>query len=744
MRLAMLVPTGLFLRVRALVAVAGLASVALTCAACASEGDPNAAAGAAANGNQNGTGNGNNTTTGVACAPGSQLECKPEIRVNEKTGAEVKSGKAIAVNAGDIAVGQTRSFEFRISNAGNHPLTVSRVDLTYVGKAGEAEPAFTCVVVGPDATTACKEFKFPVINPAKAEGTTVVAFEVRFKKLDEDKRTAVLTIQSDDKSSNKAANMTVTFGTETGLPKLKLAPSELDFGFVALDKEKVVAVKMLNVGNADLVVTAIDLTGLDAKLFTAIVEGKEYATGAVATLDPAVVIKPGASVDLKLLYKGKDDKPHNGELYLQTNDPSVNEGGSGKKRASVKVNSTGPCLIVEPKHVAFGATAVGQAKKQKVTLKSCGDQAVEVNAIELDADGNKNFVLSWVGAAGGKPPTASAPLIVPVNGDAKLELTYSPDKLSPLVAGQPKADKSGLTIRSNTVLGESKVTMEGVGSSGDCPTGIITVLEGDTVVPQTMLHLDGKQSYANGGATIGTYEWEVTQPTGSVALFQPNAKKQSVQFQPNVAGKYTFRLHVTDQTGKKSCFPAEKLVEVLPDQAMHVELLWKTPGDKDETNEGPGAGSDLDLHVTHQFASGQDYDKDGVPDPWFAATYDCFWYNKNPEWGSYDPNIDDNPSLDRDDTDGAGPENLNLTLPEDGRKYAIGVHYFNDFGLGASQATVRVFVYGDLQFELTSTNLIKGDLWYVATVDWPSGVISGKKDKNNKFFITAKYPAPEL
>ena len=40
--------------------------------------------------------------------------------------------------------------------------------------------------------------------------------------------------------------------------------------------------------------------------------------------------------------------------------------------------------------------------------------------------------------------------------------------------------------------------------------------------------------------------------------------------------------------------------------------------------------------------------------------FDCFWFNAHPNWGSFDPSVDDDPGLDRDDTDGAGPENLFL------------------------------------------------------------------------------------
>jgi len=182
----------------------------------------------------------------------------------------------------------------------------------------------------------------------------------------------------------------------------------------------------------------------------------------------------------------------------------------------------------------------------------------------------------------------------------------------------------------------------------------------------------------------------------------------------------------------------------VPDEAIHVELLWNTPGDKDQSDEGPEAGADMDLHFAHAYGSGLDFDGDGKADPWFDPKYDCFWFNKSPEWGSYDPNTDDNPSLDRDDTDGAGPENLNLTLPEAGLTYNVGVHYFDDHGKGPSEADVRIYIYGQLKFQQKSNDLQHKDMWYVATIAWPTGAITAKGNKKKPFFVTSKYPHPEL
>ena len=687
------------------------------------------------------------TPTGstVTCSSGGKIDCTPIIEIHDEAGSSITSGTVVPVEIGDLQANSTKVMKYKITNSGNSALTVSQISLTYAAAAPtETDPAFSCTL--DDGQTPCAGYKFPQVNPLGYGGTTAINFQIKFLKYDDQlKRSATLHVLSNDKSPKKATNIVVAFSTAAGQAKIKVQPADMDFSFVQIGGTKNEDVQVLNVGNSDLTICDIDLTTLPADYFTMILNGKEYPGGSDLKIDPCMVLKPGESTKIQMVYKGVDDKPHNGAIMLTTNDSSL---ANDKQEIKVKVNSTGPCLIAKPSHVVFGPTGVGALAKRPFDLSSCGDVEVAVTDVSFDAPGAGPFGVDWsaVTQTGGNAPTDAAPLKIPLNGSVTVMLTYDPVKLSTIGAdGQPVPDTAAITVKSNTIAGLTHVTMEGVGSSSSCPTAIITVQEGDTVVPQTILHLDGKQSFAGTGA-ISKYEWSVIAAKGSVSLFSPNTTSVSPIFQPNVAGDYKFQLNVWDSTGKKSCFPAEKTVKVLPDQAIHVELLWNTPNDKDQTNEGPGVGSDMDLHFAHPYAAMQDFDGDGKLDPWFSDPYDCFWFNPHPEWGSFDPNVDDNPSLDRDDTDGAGPENLNLTLPEDGRTYSVGVNYFNDFGFGASTATINIYVYGQLVWNMTSCSMVKDDMWYVATISWPDGEVTGKPGKacGNTQFITPKYPHPQF
>ena len=97
----------------------------------------------------------------------------------------------------------------------------------------------------------------------------------------------------------------------------------------------------------------------------------------------------------------------------------------------------------------------------------------------------------------------------------------------------------------------------------------------------------------------------------------------------------------------------------------------------------------------------------------------------------------DNPSLDIDDTNGAGPENINLENPEEGVTYEVGAIYYrpeSTFGIAGndrriqhpSYLTIRIYVRGELLNEFVGRELTRGrQLWHVASVKWCDEVESG-------------------
>ncbi|MCB9733680.1 MAG: hypothetical protein H6745_13855 [Deltaproteobacteria bacterium] len=340
-------------------------------------------------------------------------------------------------------------------------------------------------------------------------------------------------------------------------------------------------------------------------------------------------------------------------------------------------------LQAAPLRCEFGLGAVGTTMSRTVSIQNTGGVAVDVSQATLTGP----FTL----------------------GDNHLPRTLAPGETLALTIDHTPASACGVTA------GEARLTYSpGDGElvipieAGEPSADAITIAEGDEVIPQTRLHLEGRPSC--GGAVVA-YEWTVAQPVGSTAVFIPSATVAAPTLEVNVAGLYELELTMWGEDGE-IVERVQKSVQVTPDEQLHVELLWRTPADEDETDDGPDAGSDLDLHFLRPGAD------------WFDAAGDVYWHNAEPNWGSIDPLVDDDPSLDRDDTDGAGPENMNVDVLADGA-YRVGVHYWDDHGFGASFATLRVYAHGTLVFTCEDVELAPGDLWEVGTVTMPGLVVSG-------------------
>ena len=179
-----------------------------------------------------------------------------------------------------------------------------------------------------------------------------------------------------------------------------------------------------------------------------------------------------------------------------------------------------------------------------------------------------------------------------------------------------------------------------------------------------------------------------------------------------------------------------------PAEDIFIELTWDTPGDPNQFDTGPGAGSDLDLHFAHAFADEPDLDGDGSPDPWFDSPFDVYAFNSNPNWANPSPGVDDNPLLLVDDTDGAGPEIITLNNPEN-IDYEVGVYATADNGFGDSLATVTVWSEGQIVYT-ASAILRERSMWWVGSLTGGTTTFSPHIGASSQFRITPNYEHPSF
>ena len=594
-------------------------------------------------------------------------------------------------------VGESQTHGVGVVNTGSAPLSVSEVRLEYFRPEGADDgdhAAFELLNAPGEATTI-----FPQAGDEYPKGLDI---QVSYtKKADSVSRSASLVIISDDPDEPTVA---VEFSTQSGEPLLSTDRAHIDFPLLGAGDVGEEILNIFNTGTRTLMVSGFKITK-DGR-FGVKGEGWEIggAPDAVLSIDlsEAIAIAPGGVHAMTVTFYSDSESPAEGNLIIYSDDP---DSGVSGHPVSLTANKNGPCIDVDPQKVNFGGKVVGTQNTIEVEIASCGTAPLLVTDIHIAAGSSPDFSidLSALEALNNDLPlTENSPLEIPINQSVTVPIIFVPDEVNPKDPDKiPIPDQGVLSVSSNAFQSLLEVELEGAGAEQDCPVPVIHIEEGDEVIPQTVLHLDGMQSYAPFGA-ITAWIWTVEQPDGSQEVFVPSATAPQPIFQANVVGLYTFTLEVMDENNNWStgdCKPDVYKVLVQPDQAIHVELTWNTPGDPDETDSGPVAGSDLDLHFTHPNASGPDLDVNGVEDPWFDKDWDAFWYNKAPNWGSFDPSAGDDPSLDRDDTDGADPENLDIAIPEDVIVNHIGVHYWVSHGLGPVNATVRVWNYVTLIYE---------------------------------------------
>lgn len=200
-------------------------------------------------------------------------------------------------------------------------------------------------------------------------------------------------------------------------------------------------------------------------------------------------------------------------------------------------------------------------------------------------------------------------------------------------------------------------------------------------------------------AEIGAIDdGEIVRFTWDLTLDESNVDRATTDvplatLTPLIAGRHVLNVTARDEGGQTaSC---EINVLVVSDDGLRVEVLWDTE-------------TDMDTHLLNPTAT-----------RWFNND-DCYYANCRSGLAWEPEGTDNDPFLDIDDTDGFGPENINIETAEPG-EYRVGVHAFS----GNSNVTVRIYCGGsrvDPVLELGPTRLPSGQFWRVADVDIRSAI----------------------
>jgi len=508
-------------------------------------------------------------------------------------------------------------------------------------------------------------------------------------------------------SNSQGGTTSIDVATQALAGRVLVTPNPIDFGRVPAGQFRDLEVVVQNIGTSGLNVSDIFVLTGSGEFEVADEFREPFRTG--AGLDLTAAGTEGDNYPLVIRYSPTTDGFDQALLVVRSDEP-----GSPERTIPIQANGATPCISVNHEDgFNFGGRLINFEASETFTITNCSDAANGETLIVSSIAFTDEYPSIPLSPSFGLQSVPDMPLSVEPGGRTSFVVTYLPEEIE-------RTDRTMLRIASNDDFKDPlDIEIVGSGSNNQCPTAIATcTIRGGAAVPSDeinaipldVLDCTGEQSRDEDG-TIVEYLWEVvTRPDGSTALPNVDASGVTMNFFVDLAGTYVLRLVVIDNDGLESCTPSDVVVVSVPDEDVHVQLVWDTPGDPDRFNTGFGAGSDADLHFLHPNGC------------WGDNTWDCHWRNPNPNWGDLTSSTDD-PSLDIDDTDGWGPENINLNNPEDGVTYRIGVNYFNDHGYGRSEMTLRLFLFGSKIYEGSRWLEARNDFWEVAGLAWPSAEV---------------------
>ncbi|MEM1349522.1 MAG: choice-of-anchor D domain-containing protein, partial [Myxococcota bacterium] len=562
----------------------------------------------------------------------------------------------------------------------------------------------------------------PIIIPTRES----IALTVQFQPTNASANEAILRIQNSS-ARPELRQLDVPVTTLSNPPALVALPSTLVFPRLREGDSAEGKVLIRNEGTSDLIIYALETDGSEdyrpfnwptSSEFPITLKPLPDDTSTLSDVELA-----DYQLELTVEYRAIGQDADRGDILVTSNDTSggalPEDSSRGVQRIPIEANANAPCIFVASTAVNIGQVPIGDSKSTPVSIRNCGQQPLSISAIRLTKNSDDSeFALDLRGNDNDNDGLLDRSIEILPDQEEDFFVDYIPagdgTDSGEIVIGSndPRRPELTLTLRARGSDGECPVAQAGgyVLGQGTTPRKDISSIPLETIVLDASSSTDPDGFIPNERAN---YVWTVLEAPsdypGVDGAIQPLASSPDDYTRQEIrlllAGSYRFQLEVIDNQGFRSsgCGDAPpQIVNVLavPNEKILVELTWTNPEDPDEAD---GDGSDVDLHMVKM-----------GPGRWFEAPYDTYFQNKEPLWSP------EQPSLDIDDTDGGGPENVQLDNPGNCEWYAVGVHYFRQF-FGTAYVTIRIYIDSNLVFEEINVPLERtNQFWDVARIHWDS------------------------
>lgn len=582
---------------------------------------------------------------GIFCLAG----CGPTLDEGEDARIRVTPSKQIAFSR--VAVGEKRALPFVITSAGRDALNVRKIEWQ-----------------GPDCVSLqMSGDELPRLLPNQASMPVSVDFQPTFQQ---PSPKGTIKIYSNDPDKPVYS---LDVAAQELAPKIHVSPTKEEKLIIGQTDVGAMTSKIVQVSNVGDIPLNLSDIRLDAS------PDFSYTLPDDAKLPLNLPADSKTALKVRVAFAPSSLGLQEASLAFVSSDPE-----NPTYALPIVANSDSPCLLIKPSILEFPAVSIGTSKTQTVQLTSCSDVPLVIHGIEK-VSGDSAFSLEF----------SDSEREITRGESVAVKVTFSPEKEGSFQA-------SYVVMNNDPLQANATFSAMAQASLNQCPTAVARArLSSATnwekklaLAPLDTIILDASESYDKESSTL-QYYWTVTSaPRDSTSALVANGSQAS--FFLDLAGDYEICLNVEDTGNMMSCNTDCVTVSATPKETIHVQLVWNTPAD---TNKSDGDGADLDIH----FLSLPDGKWGDTGNAQLNNGSDVFFLNRDPAWTTA-AGIE-YPSLDRDEKDGEGPENVNLDKPGACRWYAVGVHYYQDNAFGPSYATVRIYIDGKGRFEKSQLSL---------------------------------------
>ncbi|MBN2359793.1 MAG: hypothetical protein JXR83_10090 [Deltaproteobacteria bacterium] len=484
----------------------------------------------------------------------------------------------------------------------------------------------------------------------------------------------------------------------------------LDFGLVDISRQRPLDVLIKNPTAIDLVLTKIELSQDTDPAFTLPIDLPTVVTPPAAGCENDTSQKCGQP--LTITFKPTVESVVRGKVLIYSDAVNITAGeplvvelvGSGRYLGE-------PDISIDPPQCAFGDVGAGATVYCDLSVVNRGQLDLVINSVSGDGD----FSATDLSAVFRPASVLPVPVSLPSQAGVTVRISATPPDTSAYSGNLYFDSNDPDTPRATVPLSvQGAAVPTAVARIYSVNNALVAPGDAPTVAPLDDVIITGEDSQpGTAGRTITGYQWTLeTRPADStVELTAPTSARTGFTFNSSgidrpgldVVGTYVVRLVAIDNQGSRSTNDARVTLNAMPGEAIHVQLTWDH------------ATADIDLHFIRNSGS------------MFTAD-DCYFGNCDVAGGLNWGGGGANPHLDVDDTDGYGPENINVDQPNNGI-YLIAVHYWSPHANTVpTYVNVKVFIQGGLRSDYIQQLTLCNQWWEVARVEWPSGLVTPAGD----------------